>query len=560
MTQQDTTLSALQHYAYCRRQWGLIFLEQQWAENAHTAEGQVFHRTAHHGPEAELRGDTLILRGLRLESARLHLHGVSDVVEFHRSPDGVALHGREGLWLPYPVEYKKGSDKTQDADEVQLCAQALCLEEMLCCAIPEGSLFYGEPRRRTRVALDEPLRVRTLSLLAELLENQARGHTPSVRAQGLQCLLAQGCMRSAAQPNWQRPRLHARPYCGGFAMRKMLNTLFVTTEDAYLSLENENIVVHVGEEKRAQYPLLMLEGILTFSYKGASPALMGACAERGIGLTFLTPRGRFLARVCGSEHGNVLLRREQYRRADSLSASCLIARNFIFGKVYNQRWVLERTIRDHALRVNVQALKDVSAALAAKLPQIESAVDLDGLRGLEGDASADYFSVFDEMILSQKADFLLNGRNRRPPQDNLNALLSFAYVLLANDCAAALESVGLDAYVGFMHRDRPGRTSLALDLMEELRAPMADRLCITLVNNRVLQDKHFDRQESGAVFLNDAGRKQFLTAWQNRKREEITHPFLKEKIMWGLVPYVQALLLARTLRGDTDGYPPFLWK
>lgn len=150
MTQQDTTLSALQHYAYCRRQWGLIFLEQQWAENAHTAEGQVFHQTAHHGPEAELRGDTLILRGLRLESARLHLHGVSDVVEFHRSPDGVALHGREGLWLPYPVEYKKGSDKTQDADEVQLCAQALCLEEMLCCAIPEGSLFYGEPRRRTR--------------------------------------------------------------------------------------------------------------------------------------------------------------------------------------------------------------------------------------------------------------------------------------------------------------------------------------------------------------------------------------------------------------------------
>ena len=182
------------------------------------------------------------------------------------------------------------------------------------------------------------------------------------------------------------------------------------------------------------------------------------------------------------------------------------------------------------------------------------------LRGLEGDASADYFSVFDEMILTQKADFLLNGRNRRPPQDNMNALLSFSYVLLANDCAAALESVGLDAYVGFMHRDRPGRTSLALDLMEELRAPMADRLCITLVNNRVLQDKHFDRQESGAVFLNDAGRKQFLTAWQNRKREEITHPFLKEKIMWGLVPYVQALLLASTLRGDTDGYPPFLWK
>ena len=212
MTQQDATLSALQHYAYCRRQWGLIFLEQQWAENAHTAEGQVFHQTAHHGPEAELRGDTLILRGLRLESARLHLHGVSDVVEFHRSPGGVALHGREGLWLPYPVEYKKGSDKTQDADEVQLCAQALCLEEMLCRAIPEGSLFYGESRRRTRVALDESLRARTLSLLAELLEHQARGHTPSVRAhKGCNaCSLKDVCVPRLSRTGSVRAYIHAR--------------------------------------------------------------------------------------------------------------------------------------------------------------------------------------------------------------------------------------------------------------------------------------------------------------------------------------------------------------
>ena len=343
-------------------------------------------------------------------------------------------------------------------------------------------------------------------------------------------------------------------------MRKLLNTLFVTSEDAYLTLETENVAVYIREEKKAQYPLLVLESIISFSYKGASPALMGACARQGIQLTFLTPRGRFLARVCGQEQGNVLLRKEQYRRSDDLEKSCRIARNFIFGKVYNQRWVLERTLRGHRMRVDSAALESASRALSSLLPSIETETDLDALRGLEGEASVRYFGVLDEMILNQKADFLFDGRNRRPPTDNMNALLSFAYVLLSNDCAAALESVGLDSYVGFMHRDRPGRVSLALDLMEELRAPMADRLCVTLVNNRVLQDKHFERQESGAVFLGEDGRKLFLSAWQTKKKEEITHPYLKEKISWGLVPYVQSLLLARYLRGDLDGYPPFLWK
>lgn len=343
-------------------------------------------------------------------------------------------------------------------------------------------------------------------------------------------------------------------------MRKLLNTLFVTSEDAYLALETENVAVYIGEEKKAQYPLLVLESIISFSNKGASPALMGACARNGIQLVFLTPRGRFLARVCGQEQGNVLLRKEQYRLSDKLEKSCHIARNFIFGKVYNQRWVLERTLRDHRMRVDAAKLESASQALAGLLPAIETQTDLDALRGLEGEASVRYFHVFDEMVLNQKADFLFDGRNRRPPTDNMNALLSFAYVLLSNDCASALESVGLDSYVGFMHRDRPGRTSLALDLMEELRAPMADRLCITLVNNRVLQDKHFERQESGAVFLGEDGRKLFLSAWQTKKKEEITHPYLKEKMAWGLVPYVQSLLLARCLRGDLDGYPPFLWK
>ena len=343
-------------------------------------------------------------------------------------------------------------------------------------------------------------------------------------------------------------------------MRKLLNTLFVTSEDAYLALETENVAVYIGEEKKAQYPLLVLESIISFSYKGASPALMGACARQGIQLTFLTPRGRFLARVCGQEQGNVLLRKEQYRLSDKLEKSCHIARNFIFGKVYNQRWVLERTLRDHRMRVDAAKLESASQALAGLLPAIETQTDLDALRGLEGEASVRYFHVFDEMVLNQKADFLFDGRNRRPPTDNMNALLSFAYVLLSNDCASALESVGLDSYVGFLHRDRPGRNSLALDLMEELRPCLADRFVLTLINNRILSPEDFENTDSGAVLLTDGGRKKFLQNWQERKRDTITHPYLGEKLPWGLVPYVQALLLARYLRGDLDGYPPFLWK
>ncbi len=343
-------------------------------------------------------------------------------------------------------------------------------------------------------------------------------------------------------------------------MRKMLNTLFITSEDVYLALENENVTVYKGETKAGMYPLSVLESILSFSYKGASPALMGACVERNIGLTFLTPNGRMLARAAGPTNGNVLLRRQQYRIADDSSQSCCMARNMIFGKVHNSRWVLERTLRDHALRVDSDKLRDASLRLQEALPPILAAEDLDSLRGLEGKASAYYFGAWDELILNQKDIFRFEGRNRRPPLDRVNAALSMTYTLLTHDCAAALESVGLDAYVGFMHRDRPGRTSLALDLMEELRAPLADRFVLTLINTRALQKQHFRTQSGGAVLLTDDGRKLLISAWQNRKKEEITHPYLKEKIPWGLVPYVQALLLARSLRGDLDAYPPFLWK
>ena len=232
----------------------------------------------------------------------------------------------------------------------------------------------------------------------------------------------------------------------------------------------------------------------------------------------------------------------------------------IFGKIFNSRWVLERMLRDHAMRADQPSLSAASAQLQNRLDGVRQIDDLDALRGAEGLASAAYFGVFDQMILNQKDVFHFDGRNRRPPRDRVNAALSMTYTLLAHDCASALESVGLDAYVGFMHRDRPGRASLALDLMEELRAPLADRFVLTLINTRVLQQKHFKTQADGAVWLTDDGRKALLSAWQSRKKAEITHPFLKEKMTWGLVPYVQALLLARTLRGDLDGYPPFLWK
>lgn len=256
----------------------------------------------------------------------------------------------------------------------------------------------------------------------------------------------------------------------------------------------------------------------------------------------------------------MLLRKQQYRISDDPFQSCRIARCMIFGKTYNSRWVLERATRDHSMRIDAARMKQACEQLAASLEDILSQEELEAIRGLEGQNAAAYFSRFDDLILNQKEAFHFDSRTRRPPLDRVNAMLSFAYTLLSNDCAAALEAVGLDAYVGFLHRDRPGRISLALDLMEELRAVIADRLVVTLINTRAIQRSHFVCQADGAVLLNEAGRKIILSAWQNRKREELTHPYLKEKMPWGLVPYVQALLLARTLRGDLAEYPVFLWK
>lgn len=343
-------------------------------------------------------------------------------------------------------------------------------------------------------------------------------------------------------------------------MRKLLNTLFVTSEDVYLSLDGENVLANREKQVVARFPLHTLQGIVSFSYAGASPALMGACAQRDIDLVFCTPHGKFLARTAGITGGNVLLRREQYRIADDLARSCEIARNMIFGKLHNARWSIERTIRDHGERIDTKRFMNAAGVVKDQMPRAIGETDLDELRGMEGVAAKAYFGVFDDMLLRNKESFFFHGRSRRPPLDRINAMLSFAYSLLASDCASALESAGLDAYVGFMHRDRPGRRSLALDLMEELRPCFADRFVLTMVNKRMIAPSDFEESGSGAILMTDKARKAFLKAWQERKQEVLMHPFLQEKLPWGLVPYVQALLLARFIRRDLDAYPPFLWK
>lgn len=343
-------------------------------------------------------------------------------------------------------------------------------------------------------------------------------------------------------------------------MKRLLNTLYVFSENKYLALEGENVVVLADNEKVGRVPLHNLESIVTFGYTGASPALMGACAERNIDLCFMKSNGHFLARVTGKVKGNVLLRKEQYRVSDDKEKSVHIARNFILAKVHNSRWVLERATRDHKLSVDAERIKERSAVLAKSLEHIRKCEESSVLLGLEGEAASVYFSVFDELILQQKDSFYFNGRNKRPPLDNVNALLSFAYSMLAGMCGSALEAVGLDPYVGFFHTDRPGRMSLALDIMEEFRSVMADRIVLSLINKRKIKPEHFVNKENGAVLLTDEGRKIFIQEWQNKKKETIKHPYIDEKIEWGMVPYVQAMLLARFLRGDMNEYPPFFWK
>jgi len=342
-------------------------------------------------------------------------------------------------------------------------------------------------------------------------------------------------------------------------MKKLANVLYVTTPDAYLSLDGENVVIRKDEQATVRLPLHNLENIVCFNYLGASPSLMGACVERNVGLCFLTPNGRFQARITGKVKGNVLLRKKQYSVSACEAETVPIAASFLLGKIANCRKVLERALRDHALLVDVPALRNASDTLKETLKAIPSCVSTAGLMGFEGSAAKMYFGVFDQLILHGREEFRFTERSRRPPLDNLNSLLSFLYTLLVSEVTSALETVGLDPYVGFLHRDRPGRPSLALDLMEELRPVFADRLALSLINRKQITGKGFTQKESGGVLMDDETRKTVLTAWQERKKEQILHPYLKERIPFGLIPYVQALLLARHLRGDLDAYPPFFW-
>lgn len=343
-------------------------------------------------------------------------------------------------------------------------------------------------------------------------------------------------------------------------MKNLLNTLYITSIDHYLSLDGENVVISTNKVEIGRLPLHNLEAIVTCGYAGASPSLMEKCASINVSMVFLSPTGRFRAKVTGKAYGNILLRKTQYRICDNTDAAFVIAKNFIIGKIYNERSVVNRAIRDYRCRLEIDDLSKVSEQLKENLENVRTSLCMEKLRGFEGEAASRYFSEFNQLILQQKDKFYFDVRNRRPPLDRVNALLSFSYALLTNMCVAALETVGLDPYAGFMHTDRPGRCSLALDLLEELRAPYADRFVLSCINKRIVDANDFEEKENGAVFLKDQGRKKFLTAWQNKKAEKITHPYLKESIEWGLVPYAQALLLARYIRGDLNGYPPFFWK
>jgi len=343
-------------------------------------------------------------------------------------------------------------------------------------------------------------------------------------------------------------------------MKKMLNTLYVTTQGAYLAREGETVLVRVEKETKLQLPIHTLAGIVCFGQVSCSPFLLGLCAERGVGVSLLTEYGRFLARVQGPVSGNVLLRRQQYRWADDEVRSIDLARAFIIGKIANSRTVLQRAMRDHGEKAGMEALEEASARLRFSLDQLPAVSSLNALRGIEGDAASAYFGVFNCLITSQTDDFHFHERSRRPPLDKVNCLLSFVYTLLMHDIRSALESVGLDPAVGFLHRDRPGRASLALDLMEEFRPVLADRLALSLINLGVMKKSGFTQAQTGGVMMDADTRKSLLVAYQKRKQEEINHPFLNEKVEIGLLPFVQALLLARHLRGDLDGYPPFIWR
>lgn len=340
-------------------------------------------------------------------------------------------------------------------------------------------------------------------------------------------------------------------------MRILLNTLYITTPEAYLSKDGLNVVVSVKQNEIFRIPIHNIEQIITFGYMGASPGLMKLCADNNVSLTFLSPQGRYISRSQGPTKGNVLLRKAQYQYSDEPNYALHLSKLFIGGKIQNYRNILRHFIRDNG---NNEDIDSAAKELLRCKTRVLNADNIDSVRGIEGEAATSYFGVFSHLLLNQKEDFIFEGRNRRPPKDAINAMLSFVYTLICNDMTSALETVGLDPYVGFMHTLRPGRASLSLDMMEELRAYLGDRLVLSLINRKQITIKDFIQQGDEGIIMTDSGRKTILTAWQNRKKEQITHPYLNEKVSIGLLPYIQATLLARFIRKELDDYPVFLIK
>jgi CRISPR-associated protein Cas1 len=343
-------------------------------------------------------------------------------------------------------------------------------------------------------------------------------------------------------------------------MRKLLNTLYVSSQGSYLYKEGETVVVEKEKKQVLQLPIHTIGSIVCFGNVMCSPFLLGFCAERDVAVSFLSEHGRFLASVQGPVRGNVLLRRQQYRMADDETAAKKIASQVVTGKLANCRVVINRAMRDHAAKTDTISLKNASAVIDRIIDRIPHATSTDEIRGFEGQAAAEYFGVFNHLIIDQKNDFVFRERNRRPPLDEVNALLSFIYTLLAHDVRSALETVGLDPAVGFLHRDRPGRPGLALDIMEEFRPVIADRLVLSLINRRQVGKKGFTKAASEAVIMNDDTRKTVLTEYQNRKLDEVYNPYIEETVPVGLLFFIQANLMARHIRSDIDGYPPFFWR
>lgn len=341
-------------------------------------------------------------------------------------------------------------------------------------------------------------------------------------------------------------------------MRKLLNILYITNPDYYLGRERENVVIKREERTVGRLPIHILEGIVCFNYTGCSPGVVRLCNENDISITYLTPEGRFNGKYIGLTNGNVLLRREQYRIADDFERSLVLSKQFIRGKFANSRKIYQRLLRDHPAKIDVNKTYQLVDYIKNQFDSIDFCDSHDSLRGIEGDVAREYFQAFDQLIIQQKNEFKFVMRSKRPPLNYVNAMLSFCYSVLTYEVQAALETHGLDSYVGFFHTDRPGRASLALDLIEELRSFMVDRFVVSLINRKQISTVDFELKENGAVLLNDKGREKVLEAWQKQRHREITHPFIKEKIKIGLIPYVQAQLLARHIRKDLDFYPPFL--